>query len=76
MFLFQTDNSTVAQNVQMLTYLDCFGNYLKIFGNIFMEYLFLGKVLNSLWHNLCAFGQIFIAENGQYWKHNMVIWSH
>ena len=30
-----------------------------------MVYLVLGKVLNSLWLNLDAFGQFFIAENGQ-----------
>ena len=42
-----------------------FGKYLKIFGNIFKVYLVLEKVLNSFWHNLYAFGKIFIAENGQ-----------
>ena len=42
-----------------------FGKYLKIFGNIFKVYLVLGKVFNSLWHNLYAVGQILIAENGQ-----------
>ena len=41
------------------------GKYLKIFGNIFKVYLVLGKVFSSLWHNLFAIGQIFIAENGQ-----------
>ena len=45
-----------------------FGKYLKIFGNIFKVYLVLGKVFNSLWHNLYAIGQIFIAENGQILK--------
>ena len=33
-----------------------------------MVYFFLGKVLNSLFHNLSAFGQIFIAGNGQILK--------
>ena len=28
----------------------------------------MGKVFNSLWQNLCAFGQIFIAANGQILK--------
>ena len=41
---------------------------LKIFGPIFMVYLVWGKVLNSLWHNLCALVQIFIAEIGQILK--------
>ena len=44
------------------------GKYLEIFGNIFKVYLVLGKVLNSLVHNLYAIGQIFIAENGQILK--------
>ena len=43
-----------------------FGKYLKIFGNILKVYLVLGK--NSLWHNLYAIGQIFIAEDGQILK--------
>ena len=33
--------------------------------NIISVYLVLGKVFNSLWHNLYAVGQILIAENGQ-----------
>ena len=41
-----------------------FFEYLKIFGNTLKVYLGLGKVFSSLWHNLCAFGQIFIAVNG------------
>ena len=41
---------------------------LKIFGNLFKVNLVLGKVLNSLWHILYAFGQIFIAVNGQILK--------
>ena len=45
-----------------------FDQYLKIFGNIFKVYLVLGKVFSSLWYNLYAFGQIFIAENGQILK--------
>ena len=45
-----------------------FGKYLKIFGNILKVYLVLGKVLNSLWHNLYAIVQILIAENGQILK--------
>ena len=45
-----------------------FGKYFKIFGNIFKVYLVLGKVFNSLWHDLYAIGQIFIAENGQILK--------
>ena len=45
-----------------------FDKYLKIFGNIFKVYLVLGKVFNSLWHNLYAIGHIFIAENGQILK--------
>ena len=53
-----------------------FGQYLKIFVKIFKVYLVLGKGLSSLWYNLYAFGQIFIAEIGQYWKHNLVVWSH
>ena len=53
-----------------------FGKYLKIFGNIFKVYLVLGKVFNSLWHNLYAIGHIFIAKMAYYWKHNFVIWSH
>ena len=40
----------------------------KIFGNIFKVYLVVGKVFSSLWYNLYAFGQIFIAENGQILK--------
>ena len=36
--------------------------------NIFKIYLVLGKVFNSLWHNLYAFGQLFIAVNGQILK--------
>ena len=42
-----------------------FGKYFKIFCNKFKVYLVLGKCFNSLWHNLFAFGQIFIAVNGQ-----------
>ena len=42
--------------------------YLKIFGNIFNDYLVLGKVFGSLWYNLYAVGQIFIAKNGQILK--------
>ena len=42
--------------------------YLKIFANIFEVYLILGKVLCSLWYNLYAFGEIFIAENDQILK--------
>ena len=38
-----------------------FGKNLKIFGNIFKVYLVFGKVLNPLWHNFYALGQIFIA---------------
>ena len=45
-----------------------FGNYLKILGIIFKVYLVLGKVFISLWHNLYAFGQIFVAVNGQILK--------
>ena len=45
-----------------------FGKYLKIFGNIFKVYLVLGKVFNSLCHNLYAFGQILIAVNGKILK--------
>ena len=45
-----------------------FGEYLKNFGNRFKVYLVLGKVFSSLWHNLYAIGQIFIAENGQILK--------
>ena len=41
-----------------------FGKYLKIFGNIFKVYLVWVKVFTSLGHNLYAFGQFFIAENG------------
>ena len=41
-----------------------FGKYSKIFFNIFKVYLVLGKV----WHNLYAFGKIFIAVNGQILK--------
>ena len=37
-------------------------------GNIFKVYLFLGKVFNSLWHNLYAIAHNFIAENGQILK--------
>ena len=40
----------------------------KICGNLFEVNLALGKVFNSLWHNLYDFGQIFIAENGQILK--------
>ena len=37
----------------------------------------MGKVFKPLWHNLYAFGQIFITINGQiYWKHKLVTWSH
>ena len=42
-----------------------FGKYFKKIGNLFKVYLFLGNVFSSLWHNLYAFGQIFIAVNGQ-----------
>ena len=45
-----------------------FGQYLKIFVKIFKVYLVLGKGLSSLWYNLYAFGQIFIAKNGQILK--------
>ena len=45
-----------------------FGKYLKVFGNIFKVYLVLGIDLKSLWHNLYAFVQIFIAINGQILK--------
>ena len=45
-----------------------FDQYLKIFGNIFKDYLVLGKVFTSLWCNLYAFGQIFITANGQILK--------
>ena len=45
-----------------------FGKYLKIFGNIFKVYLVLGKVFNSLWHNLYACEQIVIGVNGQILK--------
>ena len=31
-------------------------------------YLILGKVFNSLWHNLYALGKIFIAVNSQILK--------
>ena len=31
-------------------------------------YLVLGKVFKSRWHNLCAYGQILIALNGQILK--------
>ena len=34
-------------------------------GNIFKVHLVLGKVVNPLWHNLNAYGQIFITVNGQ-----------
>ena len=40
----------------------------KICGNILKVYLVLGKVFDSLWHNLYAFGQLFIAVNGQILK--------
>ena len=43
-----------------------FGKYLKIFGNT--VYLVLDKIFNSLWHNLNAFGQIFMKVNGQILK--------
>ena len=46
------------------------------FGNRLKVYLVLGKVFSSLWHNLYAIGQIFIAENGQILKTQFVIWSH
>ena len=46
------------------------------FGNIFKVYLVLGKVFNSLWHNLYAIGHIFLLKMAKYWKHNLVIWSH
>ena len=42
-----------------------FGKWLNIFGNIFNVYLVLGKIFNSLWHNLYAIGHIFIAKIGQ-----------
>ena len=45
-----------------------FDQYLKIFGNIFKVYLVLGKVFNSLRHNLFAFGEICIAVNEQILK--------
>ena len=45
-----------------------FGQYFKMFGNWFKDYLVLGKAFNSLWYNGYAFGQIFIAENGQILK--------
>ena len=54
----------------------CFGKYLNIFGNLFKVYLVLGKVFNSLWHNLYAFGQIYIAVNCKILKAQSVIWSH
>ena len=36
----------------------------------------LSKVFNSLWNNLYAFGQNFIAENDQILKTQSIIWSH
>ena len=42
------------------------------FGNIFKVYLVLGKVFNSLWHNLYAIRHIFSAENGQIFKTQFV----
>ena len=45
-----------------------FAKYLKIFVNIFKVYFVLGIGFNSLWHNLYAFGQIFIYVNGQILK--------
>ena len=46
-----------------------FCKYLKMFGNTFKVYLDLGRVFNSLLHNLYAFwGQILIAVNGQILK--------
>ena len=47
-----------------------FGKYLKIFGNLLKVYLVLGKVFNSLWCNLYAFGQISLLKMAKYWKHN------
>ena len=44
-----------------------FGKYLAIFV-LFKVYLVLEKVFNALKHNLHAFGQIFIAVNGQILK--------
>ena len=38
---------------------DHFGKYLNIFANIFKVNLVWGKVFNSHWHNLYAFGQFF-----------------
>ena len=42
--------------------------YLNIFGNMFMIYFVFGKVFNSLWHNLYAFGPFFIDVNVQILK--------
>ena len=53
-----------------------FVKHLKILGNIFKVCLVLGKVFNSLWHNLYAFGQISLLKMHKYLKHNLVIWSH
>ena len=39
-----------------------------MFGNIFKVYLVFDKVFNTEWHNLYAFGQTFIAVNGQVLK--------
>ena len=36
--------------------------------NIFKFYLYLGKVFNSLWHNLFAIEHIYIGENGKIMK--------
>ena len=40
----------------------------RIFKNLFKVCLALDKIFNSLWYNLLAFGQIFIAVNGQILK--------
>ena len=58
----------VFQCDQILAKFDHFGKYVKIFANVLNVYLVLGKVFHSLWHTLYAFGQIFIAVNGQILK--------
>ena len=53
-----------------------FSTNLEIFGNKRKVYFIFGKVVNSPWDFLYAFGQNFIIINGQILKNNIAIWSH
>ena len=53
-----------------------FGQILKDFGYSLRVCSVFGKILNLLWRNSFAIGQIFIVVNGQIIKSKIVIWPH